>query len=125
MSNERYLLSCMRYIELNPVRAGMVTHPEAYPWSSWHANVGTRRSVLVTPHPEYLALGSGADERYTCYRALVLQHETEEMTAQLRDATQQNAAFGSPRFAREIEQMLGRDVSIKPRGRPKNSAKTE
>ena len=119
VSNERYLLSCMRYIELNPVRAGMVTHPEAYPWSSWHANVGTRRSVLVTPHPEYLALGSGADERYACYRALVLQHETEEMTAQLRDATQQNAAFGSPRFAREIEQMLGRDVSIKPRGRPR------
>ncbi len=68
-------------------------HPEAYPWSSWHANVGTRRSVLVTPHPEYLALGSGAGERYTCYRALVLQHETEEMTAQLRDATQQNAGF--------------------------------
>lgn len=72
--------------------------------------------------PEYLALGSGDDERYTRYRALVLQHETEAMTAQLRDATQQNAAFGSPRFAREIEQMLGRDASIKPRGRPRKDA---
>ncbi|MBU1307500.1 MAG: transposase, partial [Alphaproteobacteria bacterium] len=77
----------------------MVTHPEAYPWSSWHATVGTRRSVRVTPDPEYLALGSGDDERYTCYRAMVLRDETEAMAAQLRDATQQNAAFGSPRFA--------------------------
>ncbi|WP_417539511.1 transposase [Marinobacter sp.] len=121
VSNERYLLSCMRYIELNPVRAGMVSHPEAYPWSSWHANVGARRSLLVSPHSEYLALGSGESDRHKRYRAIVLQHEDEQLTTQLREATQQNAAFGSARFAHEIERMLGRDVSAKPRGRPKKA----
>lgn len=119
MSNERYLFSCMRYIELNPVRAGIAPQPGAYPWSSWHANVGGRRSVLITPHLEYLLLGSNEDERNKRYRALVLQFEAAEMTAQVRNATQQNAAFGSPRFAAEIEHMLERDVSIKPRGRPR------
>ncbi|WP_279222718.1 transposase [Stutzerimonas kunmingensis] len=124
VSHERYLLSCMRYIELNPVRAGMVPHPEAYPWSSWHANVGERRSMLVVPHAEYRALGATDLERQATYRALVLEHEEERVVTQLRAATQQNAAFGSPRFTREIGLMLGRDASIKPRGRPRKQKDT-
>lgn len=119
VGSERYLLSCMRYIELNPVRAGMVAHPQDYPWSSWHANVGKRRSRLVTPHPEYVALGATDVECQENYRAWVLQDEQEHEITQLRNATQQNATFGSARFAHQIEQMLGRDVTIKSRGRPK------
>jgi len=119
VGDQRYLLSCMRYIELNPVRAGMVACPQAYPWSSWHANVGVRESRLVTPHPEYLALGTDDAERQNYYRALVMETEDNEVTTQLRSATQQNAAFGSSQFARQIEHMLGREVAIKPRGRPK------
>lgn len=119
VGEQRYLLSCMRYIELNPVRAGMVDHPQAYVWSSWHANVGERLSRLVTPYPEYLALGSNASQRQACYRSMVLAGEDPAVTSQLRDATQQNVAFGSAKFAQQIKAMLGREVVSKPRGRPK------
>ncbi len=124
VSRERYLLSCMRYIELNPVRAGMVTYPAAYPWSSWHANVGERRSTLVVPHEAYLALGATDEARQQTYRALVMEPEEEHVLTHLRTATQQNAAFGSVRFAREIGLMLGRDAGIKSRGRPRKRKDT-
>ncbi|MCW8155314.1 hypothetical protein D7243_03860 [Stutzerimonas stutzeri] len=87
MGSERYLISGMRYIELNPVRAVMVAHPQSYPWSSWHANIGKRQSGLVTPHPEYVALGLTAAEHQENYRALVLQDEQERVTTQLRNTT--------------------------------------
>lgn len=123
VDSDSYLLSCMRYIELNPVRARMVGHPQDYPWSSWHANVGERQSRLVNPHPEYIALGATPKERQEHYRAWVLQDQAESITTELRNATQQNAAFGSPRFAQQIERMLGRDVTVRPRGRPRKSGK--
>jgi len=121
VGEQRYLLSCMRYIELNPVRAGMVDHPQAYTWSSWHANVGERKSRLVTPHLEYLALGASDAERWARYRALVLRDEDAAVTCQLREATQQNVTFGSTRFAQQISAMLGREVMPKPRGRPRKN----
>lgn len=121
VGEQRYLLSCMRYIELNPVRAGMVAHPQTYTWSSWHANVGERGSRLVTPHPEYLALGASDAERWARYRALVLRDEDAAVTNQLREATQQNVTFGSTRFAQQISAMLGREVMPKPRGRPRKN----
>ena len=58
-----YLLRCHRCIELNPVRAGMVSHPAEYRWSSYRANAGHTTSSLVTPHAEYLALGNTDQER--------------------------------------------------------------
>lgn len=119
VDSDSYLLSCMRYIELNPVRARMVEDPQNYPWSSWHANVGERQSRLVNPHAEYIALGATQTERQDHYRAWVLQDEAESITTELRNATQQNAAFGSPHFAQQIERMLGRDVTVKSRGRPR------
>jgi REP-associated tyrosine transposase len=70
ITDERYWLTCLRYIEQNPVRAKMVTHPGDYKWSSYRAN-GTGESVpWLTPHPVYLALGSTPEERQTAYRAI-------------------------------------------------------
>jgi putative transposase len=43
IDSDNYLLKCYRYIELNPVRAGMVNHPGQYPWSSYRENTGTKR----------------------------------------------------------------------------------
>lgn len=120
VDSDQYLFSCMRYIELNSVRAGLVKHPQAYPWSSWHANVGARKSRLITPHPCYLALGKSDSARHESYRTLVLEHEPEHIINELRAATRQNAVFGSERFARQIQQMAGREVCIKSRGRPEN-----
>jgi putative transposase len=66
----RYLLSCMRYIELNPVRARVVAWPGQYRWSSFHANALGREDPLLTPHAHYCALARDADSRQAAYRAL-------------------------------------------------------
>jgi putative transposase len=66
----RYLLSCMRYIELNPVRASVVAWPGQYPWSSFHANALGHNDAVLTPHAHYCALGRSAELRQTAYRAL-------------------------------------------------------
>ena len=65
-----YLLSCMRYIELNPVRARVVARPEQYRWSSFRANALGQNDPLLTPHAHYCALGRGAESRQAAYRAL-------------------------------------------------------
>jgi len=66
----RYLFACMRYIEANPVGAGLVREAGAYRWSSFHANALGADDALVTPHPFYYALGRSRDERCAAYRAL-------------------------------------------------------
>ena len=66
----RYLLSCMRYIELNPVRARMVASPGQYQWSSFRANALGEHDALLTPHAHYCALGRDAESRRAAYRAL-------------------------------------------------------
>lgn len=67
----RHLLACMRYIELNPVRAGIVRRPGDYRWSSYAANALGREDALISPHPHYLALGRDPALRCTVYRGSV------------------------------------------------------
>src|SRR5712691_6150381 len=69
----RHLLACMRYIEENPVRAGLAAHPGAYPWSSYRANALGKDDALITPHPHYYSLGRSPDERRAAYAALFVQ----------------------------------------------------
>jgi putative transposase len=66
----RHLLACMRYIEENPVRAGLAAHPGAYPWSSYRANAFGEDGALLTPHPHYCSLGRSPHERRAAYAAL-------------------------------------------------------
>jgi putative transposase len=67
----RHLLACMRYIELNPVHAGLVRRPEDFPWSSYAANAEGREDALLSPHPHYLALGRDPEQRCAAYRRSV------------------------------------------------------
>jgi putative transposase len=69
VTTRRYVLACMRYIELNPVRAGVVRHPAHYRWSSYRANALGEADALVTPHALYCALGRTPGERRAAYRA--------------------------------------------------------
>jgi len=69
VTTRRYVLACMRYIELNPVRAGLVRHPAHYRWSSYRANALGEADALVTPHALYCALGRSGEERRAAYRA--------------------------------------------------------
>jgi putative transposase len=69
----RHLLACMRYIEENPLRAGLAAHPGAYPWSSYRANALGEDDALVTPHAHYCSLAHSPDARRAAYAALFAQ----------------------------------------------------
>jgi putative transposase len=121
VQNARYTLACYRYIEMNPVRAGIVSHPAEYRWSSYRVNgQGVQRGWLV-PHPEYLALGRKVEARIACYRNLFSQDIDPALVAEIRTATNGNYALGNDRFKTEIERMLERRVRPGKAGRPSNA----
>ena len=109
---ENYLLACYRYIEMNPVRAGMVEHPSEYRWSSYCTNAGSKYSSLVTPHESYLALGSTTSTRRENYKKLVSEYLDDETIDQIRDATSNNSVFGSRQFEKNIQ--TGTDPGTDP-----------
>ena len=110
IDSETYLLTCMRYIELNPVRAGMVSHPSEYSWSSYHHNAQGQANELVTPHREYHRLGKTAQERQAAYRQLFKHHLAERDMIEIRDATNKAWVLGSDRFKARMERQLERRV---------------
>jgi len=114
---EDYLLACYRYIELNPVRAGMVKHPHDYRWTSYHANADDRADPLITPHPEYLRLGRQEDARRAAYRELFKAHMDPETIEEIRLATNGNFGLGAERFQKQIEAALGRRAERRLPGR--------
>ena len=109
--DESYLLVCHRYIELNPVRAGMVGHPSLYPWSSHHCNAYGRTDPIITPHSLISALGKDVQARNHAYRQFFSGGETKEELAQLRHATNSNYACGNIAFHEAMEKLLGRRVA--------------
>ena len=95
VQQQRYLLRCQRYIELNPVRAGMVSHPREYPWSSYRANCELRASTLVAPHDTYLALGPTREARAMAYRHLFQSCLSDEDLHEIRSAARGGFALGN------------------------------
>lgn len=123
IDSEAYLLTCMRYVELNPVRAGMVAHPSDYPWSSYHCNALGRPDELVKPHPEYLRLGKTDEARQAAYRQLFKHHIAESSLAEIREATNKAWALGSDRFKQRIQKQLERRVQPSAKGGDRKSEK--
>jgi len=122
---EDYLLACQRYIELNPVRAGMVEHPAEYRWSSYRANAQAEANPLVTPHGIYLGLGATEEMRQAAYRDLFRSELEPGLVDQIRQASNGNFALGSARFADEIAVVLGRRVTPGKSGRPRKPTEPE
>ena len=118
IESERYLLTCYRYIEMNPVRAGMVAAPGDYRWSSYEANACGRESALVSPHPLYLALGDEAGQRARRYREGFNERLGSETIDTIRASVQTGTPLGGERFRTEIEALLGMKVGHARRGRP-------
>jgi putative transposase len=116
---EKYVLSCYRYIELNPVRAGMVNHPADYKWSSYRANAEGWKSSVLTAHPLYTSLGIDEAERHLAYRELFRYQLDPGVVDEIRAATIGNYALGSPQFQAQIATALGRRVSRGKSGRPR------
>ena len=116
---DRYLLTCYRYIELNPLRAGMVENPGNYRWSSYRCNAHGRPDRLVTLHPEYLKLGADDGQRQHAYRELFKHKIDDEQLHQIRDSLQQCRVLGNDRFRNEIETALAIKATPMKRGRPR------
>jgi putative transposase len=114
-----YLWNCHRYIELNPVRAGLVATPDDFRWSSFGSNACGRFDRLITPRPEYLALGAAAAERCATYRTLFGSALHAADLDALRKHLHHERAWGDPAFLREIESRTGRRELIRPPGRPR------
>jgi putative transposase len=119
VDSEAYLLTCMRYIELNPVRAGMVRHPKEYGWSSYRQNAGGDPGALLRAHELYVRLGSTPGERAVTYRALVESGVSDEDLTRIRTSAAKCRALGSEKFCEEIAERLERPVVPQARGRPK------
>ena len=122
---ESYLLACYRYIELNPVRAGMVIDPGQYRWSSYRANGLGQPDPRLTSHALYLAQGRDADERVHAYRALFRPHLDAEAASDIRQALQRGMPVGQNRFAELICAKAGIRVNSDKRGRPEGKPKNE
>ena len=103
IDSEVYLLTCMHYIELNPVRAGMVPHPSEYPWSSYRCNALGQLNEIETPQLEYMRLGKTDEGRQTAYRQLFKQHITETCMNEIREATNKAWVLGNDRFKQRLQ----------------------
>lgn len=116
--DQSYFLTCMRYIELNPVRAGMVDHPRDYPWSSYRANADGAYNPCITPHAIYRALGNTEAEQRSAYRKIFLSQEDGIASDNIRRATNGNFVLGETTSTEELAATLGHRVTPGKRGRP-------
>jgi putative transposase len=124
VDSAQYVLACYRYIELNPVRAGMVGSPVDYRWSSHLGNAGHVMNKLLTPHPEYTALASDPPVRHAAYRELFAHEDEPAFLAQVRDATNGGFALVGDSTKARIQSATGRYLERRKPG-PAGSAAPE
>lgn len=118
IQTERYLLACMVYMDLNPVRAGMVAEAREHPWSSHAHYAGLRHDRLLTPHPLYWALGNTPFAREAAYAELVRGGVPEADRLLLTDATLHGWATGDRDFLAALQKSTPRRVGKARAGRP-------
>ena len=107
VESRQYVLACYRYIELNPVRAGMVSQPGSYPWSSYAANSGARHDPSVSPHAEFDALSTDAGRRQAAYRSFFSEKLDEVLVQAIRDSTNSGYPLASDSFKKSVLAPLG------------------
>jgi putative transposase len=121
IQTERYLLACMAYIDLNPVRAGMVAQPQDYVWSSYSHYAGLRSDPLVTPHPQFWTLGNTPFAREAAYGALVRAGISGADERALTLTTRRSGALGEEDFLMELEKTTQKRLRPGLKGRPVKS----
>jgi len=119
---EDCLITCMRYIELNPARGGMVAHPRDYRWSSYRVHADGERDDLLTDHRLYRRLGKDAASRQAAYRQLFRGALGEALLAETCEATNKGWALGNDRLRRRIEALGSCRATPRNPGRPPNEA---
>lgn len=113
-----YLMACLRYIELNPVRAGLVNRPEDYRWSSYSQRIGLCDESWIDSDPVTAGLGPTIGARRHAYAKYVGEHVAEAEYTLIRNAVRRNQLTGGHRFVDEIERRTGIRVENRGRGRP-------
>jgi putative transposase len=118
IESEPYFLICTRYIETNPVRAGLVSQPSEYPWSSYAHHAGIKPDPLITGHSLYWALGNTPFDREASYRVLMDQGVAQKDIAAITEATLKGWPLGSESFKTLLAKQTNRRVLPAKRGRP-------
>jgi len=118
LDSEDYFLICMRYIEMNPLRAGMVEHPARYRWSSYAANAQGIDNAVIEPHELYMSLGKTSEARQEAYRGLFATAINVDELELIRASLHSGTPLGNDRFKQQIESAVGRSVGFNQRGRP-------
>jgi putative transposase len=118
LDSDSYFLACSRYVELNPVRARMVSDPADYPFSSYRANAFGQADALISKHPLLSRLGTDSVAQQAAYRALFRERMDEQFVDALRAATNGGWALGNSKFKAEIAEAAERRASPLPKGRP-------
>jgi putative transposase len=118
VDSESYLMTCHRYIEMNPLRAGLAAEPGAYAWSSHRHYSSGACDKLITEHPVFVGLGSSHAERRAAFCSLFEEQLDAPTLKRIRDAVNTGSALGSEGFLARIEALLGRRVRLPIRGRP-------
>lgn len=121
VDSDEYLLACKRYIELNPVRAGMVDDAGEYPWSSYGHYVGTTVLDWMDEDPCYHALDESREGRQAAYRDFVGQGVPAKQGALISQAVQRGQLTGGARFAEQIEGIIGARIENRGPGRPRKT----
>lgn len=119
VQDDRYLLTCYKYIELNPVRAGLVAAPKDYPYSSFAHNAYGVANALITPHEIYDSLARTPENRQAAYRRLFRDGVAHDILSSIRDTTNACLVLGDAVFQDQIELRLGRSVRKRKCGRPR------
>lgn len=124
IDTERYLLTCMVYIDLNPVRAGLVGDPAGYTWSSHGHYTGQRSDPLVTPHPIFWTLGNTPFSREAAYADMVRAGVDLQQQQALTNATLAGWALGDAAFVGSLQKQTPRRLQKSRAGRPHGSARS-
>jgi len=118
IESEPYVLACMAYLDLNPVRSGLVSQAADYPWSSFGHYSGLRTDKLITSHPLIWALGNTPFAREAAYTQMVQAGISAVQQAALTDATLSGWALGSPEFVENLQKVTPRRLTKGRAGRP-------
>lgn len=119
IEGERNLRACMRYIESNPVRAGLCAEPALWPWSSAAHHLGLARQALITEHELYWSMGNTPFEREHAYREFMGQGVSVQEQVQFTDAALRGRPIASEAFLKPLAAEHERVVIRRPRGRPR------
>lgn len=119
IDSNHYLLACCRYIECNPLRAGMVESVWEYKWSSSAAKVGLKKESWLDFDDFYLGLDDNEEKRIEKYKAWMRESASDEELKLIRNAVQRGQLTGGNMFVNEISKKLGMRIEMRGQGRPR------